>query len=205
MPYAAPEEDLLQSAPSSKTDPQASNSPHSHKAQGSFSETASAQVLGQNAAEAQAKLQSPEALNPQNIPAAKSAVTSTTKEPQTAALRVQQPLAANHPYVQSIQRTEQLQPAQSLGADAALPLRKEADIYLSALLDVDYVSSLITYLIRQGLTVGRFDNQHSFKDTDVILLKAGESSPAAGHVHAVKDKRALWEFLKQEFKGQLGK
>ena len=81
-----------------------------------------------------------------------------------------------------------------------LPLRKEADIYLSSSLNVDYVQNLITYLIRQGLTVGRFDRQHRFLAQDVILLSPNETCSESKHIHQVTDKRALWEFLKEQFK-----
>ncbi len=82
----------------------------------------------------------------------------------------------------------------------ALPLRRDADIYLSVKLDMDYVQNLITYLIRQGLYVGPFDEQHRFLEDDVVILKEGEQCPMSQHCHTVTDKRSLWEFLKQEFK-----
>lgn len=84
-------------------------------------------------------------------------------------------------------------------ASATLPLRKEADLYLAPEIKVDFLYSLISFLISRGLTVGRFDSAHAFKPGDVVLLAAGQQAPEGTHAHTVGEKRPLWEFLKREF------
>lgn len=61
--------------------------------------------------------------------------------------------------------------------------------------------SFIAYLIRQGFTVSRFDHEHGFDRNDVILLDPGEKIDGYPRSHAVTSKRALWEFMKLQFKG----
>lgn len=92
-------------------------------------------------------------------------------------------------------------PAQAPQSSAVppVPLRKEADLYLAPEIKVDFLYSLISFLISRGLTVGRFDSAHAFKPGDVVLLAAGQQAPEGTHAHTVGEKRPLWEFLKREF------
>ncbi len=88
-----------------------------------------------------------------------------------------------------------------LMASSSLPRRPDADLYISPKVEADFLYSFIAYLIRQGFTVSRFDDEHCFDPHDVILLAPTQQVQGYPRSHAVTSKRALWDFMKLQFKG----
>lgn len=99
------------------------------------------------------------------------------------------------------------QTIQPLGARwQSLPYRlraKRADVFVDMQSTVDYLKSLVDYLISKGLDVKEYNDEVRYLPSDIILADASRLIDAGTVLVMQRGKRYIWEALLKEFGARL--
>ena len=96
---------------------------------------------------------------------------------------------------------------QPLGARwQSLPYRlraKRADVFVDMQSSVDYLNSLVDFLISKGLDVKEYNDEVRYLPSDIILADASRLIDAGTVLVLQRGKRYIWEALLKEFGARL--
>ncbi len=84
---------------------------------------------------------------------------------------------------------------------------KDVDLYLDTSKNISYVLNMIFFLISKNITIGKYDPNALYLDTDVILLCADDDFVKNAKTFVISEdlnrKKELFAFLKDNFKERI--